>query len=83
MRRHEPTDEEWAVIDLLLPRNSRGVPRVDDLRLIDGILWRFRIGSPWRDVSERNRPRTTLYNRFVRWRAAGDWDQLLAAISKA
>ena len=83
MRRHELTDEEWAVIEPLLPQNSRGVPRVDDRRVINGILWRFRTGAPWRDVPERYGPRTTLYNRFVRWRAAGVWDRLLAAISKA
>ncbi len=82
MRRHELTDHEWAVIQPLLPRKSRGVPRVDDRRVINGILWRFRTGSPWRDVPERYGPRTTLHNRFVRWRAAGVWDRLLAAVSE-
>jgi transposase len=83
MRRHELTDFEWAVIEPLLPRNSRGVPRVDDRRVINGILWRFRTGSSWRDVPERYGPRTTLYNRFTRWRAAGVWDRLLEAVSRA
>lgn len=49
----------------------------DDRRVIHGILWRFRAGTPWRDVPERYGPRTTLYNRFVRWRAAGIWDRIL------
>lgn len=53
MRRHELADQEWAVIEPLLPQNSRGVPRVDDSRVINGILWRFRTGSSWRDVPER------------------------------
>jgi transposase len=83
MRRHELTDYEWAVIEPLLPRNSRGVPRVDDRRVINGILWRFRTGSSWRDVPERYGPRTTLYNCFTRWRAAGVWDRLLEAVSQA
>jgi transposase len=83
MRRHELSDEEWAIIQPLLPNKPRGVPRVDDRRVINGILWRFRTGAPWRDVPERYGPRTTLYNRFVRWRAAGVWDRLLAAVSKA
>lgn len=39
--------------------------------MINGILWRFRTGAPWRGVPERHGPRPTLYNRFVRWRAAG------------
>jgi len=83
MCRHDLSDEEWAVIEPLLPRDTRGVPRVDDRRVINGILWRFRTGSPWRDVPERYGPRTTLYNRFVRWRARGIWDQLLSAVSEA
>lgn len=62
MRRHEPSDEEWAIIEPLLPRESRGVARVDDRRVINSILWRFRTGAPWRDVPERHGPRTTLCN---------------------
>ena len=71
MGRHELSDEEWAIIQPLLPNKPRGVPRVDDRRVLNGILWRFRTGAPWRDIPERDGPRTTLYNRFVRWRAAG------------
>ena len=52
MRRHELSDEEWAVIAPLLPTNSRGIARVDDRRVINGILWRFRTGSSWRDVPD-------------------------------
>ena len=49
-RRYELTDMEWDVICPLLPNKPRGVPRVDDRRVINGILWRFRTGSPWADV---------------------------------
>jgi transposase len=59
------------------------VPRVDDRRVLNGILRRFRTGAPWRDIPERYGRRTTLYNRFVRWQAAGVWDRILAAVSKA
>jgi len=82
-RRHELTDLEWAIIAPLLPNKPRGVPRVDDRRTINGILWRFRTGSPWADVPDRYGPSTTCYNRFVRWRKAGVWDRILADISKA
>ena len=82
MRCHELSDEEWAIIAPLLPQNSRGVARVDDRRVINGILWRFRTGSAWRDIPERYGPRTTLYNRFSRWRQAGVWDRLLDSVSK-
>ena len=83
LRRYELTDAEWAIIDPLLPRKSRGVARVEDRRVLNGIFWRLRSGSPWADIPERYGPYTTCYNRFVRWRKAGIWDQLLKAVSKA
>ena len=67
------------------PRSSRyrGVPRVDDRRVLNGIFWVLRSGAPWRDLPERYGPRTTCYNRFNRWREAGVWDRLMDAISAA
>ena len=53
---HELSDKEWSIIEPLLLRKSRGVKRVDDRRVINGIPWRFRTGSSWRDVPERLRP---------------------------
>ncbi len=82
-RRYELTDFEWSIIKPLLPTKSRGVARVDDRRVLNGILWRFRTGSPWADIPERYGPYTTCYNRFVRWRKACIWDQLLQAVSEA
>lgn len=80
-RRYELTDREWSIIEPLLPNKPRGVARVDDRRVLNGILWRFRSGSPWAEIPERYGPSTTCYNRFVRWRKAGVWDRLLAAVS--
>ncbi|AIJ99394.1 hypothetical protein DO76_1051 [Brucella suis] len=82
-RRYELTDHEWSIISPLLPNKPRGVARVDDRRVLNGILWRFRTGSPWAEVPERYGPPTACYNRFVRWRKAGVWDRLLEAVSKA
>lgn len=82
-RRYELTDHEWTILSPLLPNKPRGVPRVDDRRVLNGILWRFRTGSPWAEIPERYGPPTTCYNRFVRWRKAGVWDRLLEAVSKA
>jgi len=80
-RRYELTDREWAIIEPLLPNKPRGMPRVDDRRVLNGIMWRFRSGATWAEVPERYGPPTTCYNRFVRWRKAGVWDRLLAAVS--
>jgi len=60
-RRFDLTGFEWSVIEPLLPRKSRGVPRVDDRRVINGIVWRFRTGSPWADIPERYRPSTASF----------------------
>ncbi|MGZ2375915.1 hypothetical protein ACVJMZ_000138 [Sinorhizobium medicae] len=57
--------------------------RVDDRRVVNGILWRFWTGSPWAENPERCGPPTTCYNRFVRWRKGGVWDRLLEAVSEA
>jgi transposase len=81
--RSEFTDEKWDVIELLLPEKVRGVPHVDDRRVINGILWRFRTGNPWADIPERYDPHTTFCSRFMRCRKAGVWDRLLAAVSQA
>ena len=83
MARYELTDAEWKIIAPLLPNKSRGVPRVDDRRVLNGIFWRLRSGAPWADIPERFGPYTTCYNRFVRWRAAGVWDRILTAVSQA
>jgi transposase len=83
MSRYDLTDFEWRVIEPLLPNKPRGVPRVDDRRVLNGIFWVLRSGAPWRDLPERYGPRTTCYNRFVRWRKAGVWDRLMDAITVA
>src|SRR3546814_7430546 len=83
MSRYDLTDFEWCVIEPLLPNKPRGVPRVDDRRVLNGIFWVLRSGAPWRDLPERYGPRTTCYNRFARWRKAGVWDHLMDAITAA
>jgi transposase len=76
-RRYELTDFEWSIIEPLLPNKPRGVPRVDDRRVLNGIFWVLRTGAPREDMPDRYGPRTTVYNRFVRWRKAGVWERLL------
>src|SRR6266851_6828187 len=50
--RHELTDFEWTAIRPFLPNKPRGVPRVNDRRVLNGILWILRSGAPWRDLLE-------------------------------
>ena len=58
-RRYELSDFEWSIIEPLLPNKPRGVPRADDRRVLNGIYWRLRTGSPWADIPERYGPATT------------------------
>jgi transposase len=48
----------------MLPNKPRGVPRVNDRRVLNGIFWVLRSGAPWRDLPESYGPPTTCYNRF-------------------
>jgi transposase len=82
MRRFELTDEQWQRLERLLPpaRPRTGRPNDDHRRIVNGILWIHRTGSPWRDLPERYGPWGTVSSRFYRWRAAGIWDRLLRAL---
>ena len=71
MARFDLSDREWSIIEELLPNKPRGVPRTDDRRVLNGIFYVLRTGSPWRDLPERYGPYTTVYNRFNRWAKAG------------
>ena len=81
-RRHELTDSEWARLAPLLPPRKGGKPRKDDRLVIDGILWKLATGAPWRDLPERYGPWQSIYTRFRRWRRAGVWDRMLAAVQQ-
>jgi putative transposase len=83
MARFDLADFEWSVIAPMLPNKPRGVARVDDRRVLNGIFWRLRTGAPWADIPDRYGPHTTCVNRFNRWRKAGVWDRILVAVSKA
>ena len=83
MARYELSDFERNVILPLLPNKTRGKPRVDDRRVLNGIFWVLRARVPWADLPERYSPPTTIYNRFNRWRKAGVLDRLMDAIIHA
>jgi len=58
------SDEAWAAIEPHLPKNQPGARRVDDRRVISGIVHVLKSGCRWRDCPPVYGPRTTIYNRF-------------------
>ena len=74
------SEEQLKVIEPYFPR-SRGVPRVDDLRVISGIIFVLKRGLQWRDAPSEYGPYKTLYNRFKRWSEMGVFDQIFVALS--
>ena len=60
---------------------SRGKPRVDDRRVISGIVYVIRHGLMWKDAPRGYGPPKTLYNRFVRWSRAGVFERIFAALA--
>ena len=75
------SDEAWACIEPHLPRGKAGKPRVDDRRVISGILHVLKTGCRWRDVPPAYGPPTTIYNRFNRWSGRGLWQRLFEQIA--
>jgi len=78
--RFDSTDEEWAILEPLVP-TARRSRRADDRRIMNGIFFVLRTGIPWRDLPERYGPYTTAYNRFNRWSARGIWGRMFAALA--
>ena len=60
---------------------SRGVPRVDDKRVLSGIIFVNRNGLRWRDAPAEYGPPKTLYNRWVRWGRLGVFAKMLTAMA--
>ena len=82
--RYELSNKEWSIISPMLPTKPRGIPRVNSRRVLNGIFWVLRSGvAPWRDLPSIYGPRTTCYNRFVRWRRARIWDGIMQALTVA
>jgi transposase len=74
-------DSEWARVESLLPRDRRGAHRVDDRRVLSGIVHMLRSGARWRDCPTAYGPYTTIYNRFNRWSKQGVWFGIFQALT--
>jgi len=75
------SDEQWRQIEPHLPTDVRGKDRVDDRRVISGILHVLRSGCRWKDCPPEYGPPTTIDNRFVRWAERGVWERLFRELA--
>jgi len=60
---------------------AHGVPRVDDRRVVSGIVYVIKHGLQWKDAPKEYGPHKTLYNRFIRWSRLGVFDRIFAALA--
>ncbi len=77
------SDRAWASLEPLLPTNQPGARRIDDRRVISGIIHVLKSGCRWKDVTAVYGPPTTIYNRFNRWSRRGIWQRIFAALVAA
>ena len=77
------SDEQWTKIEPFLPTDIRGKDRVDDRRVISGILHVLKSGCRWCDCPPEYGPPTTIYNRFVRWAKRGVWERLFQELASS
>jgi transposase len=84
MARGDLTQEQWERLRPLLPpqKPKTGKPAHDHRIVVNGILWKLRTGAPWRDMPERYGSWSTVHCRLRRWRLAGIWDQVFAAVQQ-
>jgi transposase len=75
------SDEQWRQIEPHLPPDVRGKARVDDRRVISGILHVLKSGCRWCDCPPEYGPSMTIYNRFVRWAERGIWERLFRELA--
>ena len=76
------SEEQWARIEPHLPTDVRGKERVDDRRIISGIVHVLKSGCRWKDCPPEYGPYTTVYNRFARWAERGVWEGLFRAFAR-
>jgi mannitol 2-dehydrogenase len=75
------SDSQWARIEPHLPMDVRGKKRVDDRRVLSGIVHALKCGGRWADCADVYGPKKTLYNRFVRWAEHGIWEDIFSALA--
>jgi len=76
-RRYELTDEQWTLIEPLMPKPRPGGRWNDHRTTVDGMMWVLKSGSPWRDMPERYGSWKSVYDRFRRWSGDGTIEKIL------
>jgi len=82
------TDEQWAVLEPLLPEEERTPPRKrgrpwkDPRQVLNAVLWILRTGAPWKELPERYPPYQTCHRRFQRWAREGVMETILQALAR-
>jgi transposase len=77
MRNRDLTDQQWALLQPLLPPpKRRGRPRAEDRRTLNGILYVLRTGIPWNDLPQRYGDDSTGWRRLAAWEADGTWERI-------
>ena len=77
------SDDAWAAFEPHLPQGKPGKPRVDDRRVISGILHVLKTGCRWRDCPSKYGPHTTIYNRYNRWSKRRIWQRIFEKMAAA
>jgi transposase len=82
MKRHELTDEQWELVQKLIPHRvaRTGRPRKPPRVMLNAIFWILGTGAPWRDLPERFGPWQTAYDHFARWRREGVFARVIEAL---
>ena len=87
MPRGDLTEEQWCVVDGILPRDrvradGRGRPWSDRRTVLNGVLWVLRTGAPWQDLPPRYGPYQTVHRRFQSWVRTGAMERVLLAVAE-
>lgn len=81
MKRHELTDQQWDLLQQILPP-PKGRPAVKgDRNFVNAVVWIAKTGAPWRDLPERFGPWKSVFNRFANWCRRGMWAALFKVLA--
>ncbi|WP_169335859.1 transposase [Nocardia tenerifensis] len=75
-------DEQWELLELLLPKSQGRVGRhfANNRRVVEAMLYRLRTGIPWRDLPQVFGPWQTVWKRHRHYAGDGTWDRVLTAL---